>query len=100
MEKVSLRNRWVGALFRQLVFRYLTRLQMIQFVIVFLHAFQTLYYDCNYPRIIPKVKLFILNFLNLKSSSFQLQTLNMVIFFVLFGNYYFYAYINKNKKYQ
>ena len=39
-----------------LLFRYLTRMQMIQFVIVFLHALQTLYYDCNYPRIIPKVR--------------------------------------------
>ena len=39
-----------------LLFRYLTRMQMIQFVIVFLHALQTLHYDCNYPRIIPKVR--------------------------------------------
>ena len=82
-----------------LLFRYLTRMQMIQFVIVFLHALQTLYYDCNYPRIIPKVRLLNGIFI-IKSSQFQLQTLNMVIFFVLFGNYYFYAYINKKKKYQ
>ena len=80
----------------QVLFRYLTRMQMIQFVIVFLHALQTLYYDCSYPRIIPKV----IYYYSRASSqiSFQLMTLNMLIFFVLFGNYYFYAYISKNKK--
>jgi len=61
--------------------KYLTRMQMTQFVLVFLHSIQTLYYDCNYPKIIAK-----------------LMILNMVIFFVLFGNYYFYAYIKKKNK--
>ena len=36
-------------------FRYLTRMQMLQFVLVFLHSLQTLYYDCNYPKIVAKV---------------------------------------------
>ena len=36
--------------------KYLTRMQMIQFVLVFLHSIQTLYYDCNYPKIIAKVR--------------------------------------------
>ena len=35
--------------------RYLTSLQMIQFVCVFLHAVQPLYLDCDYPKLVPKV---------------------------------------------
>ncbi|KAF4525557.1 hypothetical protein B566_EDAN015114 [Ephemera danica] len=30
--------------------KYLTALQMVQFVCVFIHAFQLLFTDCNYPR--------------------------------------------------
>ena len=35
--------------------RYLTRMQMVQFVLVFLHSVQTLYFDCNYPKVVAKV---------------------------------------------
>ena len=37
------------------MFRYLTRMQMAQFVLVFLHSVQTLYFDCNYPKVVAKV---------------------------------------------
>ena len=46
------------------LYRYLTRLQMLQFVCVFLHALQPLYYDCDYPRIIPKVSSSLLSWNN------------------------------------
>ena len=35
--------------------RYLTRLQMIQFVCVFFHALLPLVFDCGYPKIVPLV---------------------------------------------
>ena len=38
-----------------ILLRYLTRLQMIQFVCVFIHALLPLYFDCGYPKIMPKV---------------------------------------------
>ena len=28
---------------------------MVQFVLVFLHSVQTLYFDCNYPKVVAKV---------------------------------------------
>ena len=28
---------------------------MAQFVLVFLHSVQTLYFDCNYPKVVAKV---------------------------------------------
>ena len=34
-------------------------MQMLQFVLVFLHSIQTLYYDCNYPRVVAKVCYFV-----------------------------------------
>jgi len=30
--------------------KYLTALQMVQFILVFVHAFQLLFIDCNYPK--------------------------------------------------
>ena len=30
-------------------------MQMAQFVLVFLHSVQTLYFDCNYPKVVAKV---------------------------------------------
>ena len=36
--------------------RYLTRLQMIQFVCVFFHALLPLLFDCGYPKIVPLVR--------------------------------------------
>jgi hypothetical protein len=32
--------------------KYITTLQMVQFVIVFLHSSQLLIYECNYPKFI------------------------------------------------
>lgn len=56
--------------------RYLTRLQMLQFVCVFLHALQPLFYTCDYPSFVPKVII-----------------ANAAAFFILFANFYFFAYI-------
>ena len=36
--------------------RYLTRLQMVQFVCVFFHALLPLVLDCGYPKIVPLVR--------------------------------------------
>lgn len=61
--------------------RYLTRLQMVQFVCVFIHALLPLLFDCGYPEIMPKILL-----------------ANAAVFFILFANFYFFAYINKKSK--
>jgi len=61
--------------------RYLTRLQMLQFVCVFLHALQPLYFTCDYPRLVPKVII-----------------ANAAAFFILFANFYFFAYINSSRR--
>jgi len=31
--------------------RYLTVLQMVQFILIFIHSFQLLFRDCNFPRV-------------------------------------------------
>ena len=43
--------------------RYLTRLQMIQFVCVFFHALLPLVFDCGYPKIVPLVCFTFIYFL-------------------------------------
>jgi len=58
--------------------KYLTTLQLLQFVCVFLHALLPLYFQCDYPKIMPLVVI-----------------ANAVIFFTLFANFYFFAYIRK-----
>jgi len=58
--------------------KYLTRLQMIQFVCVFIHALLPLSFDCGYPKIMPKILI-----------------ANAAVFFILFSNFYFFAYIKK-----
>jgi len=61
--------------------RYLTRLQMFQFILVFIHGLLPMYYDCGYPKIMPTVIVG-----------------NATIFFILFANFYFFAYVNNKKK--
>jgi len=61
--------------------KYLTRLQMIQFVCIFIHALLPLYFDCDYPKYMPKVLI-----------------ANSFAFFILFANFYFFAYINRKPK--
>ena len=39
--------------------RYLTTLQMAQFVLVFFHALLPLYFTCDYPVIVAKVEEFL-----------------------------------------
>ncbi|XP_067008093.2 very long chain fatty acid elongase AAEL008004 [Anabrus simplex] len=58
--------------------KYLTTLQMIQFVIVFLHNAQLLVYECNYPKTIV-----------------VLLTINALYFLYLFGAFYYRTYVLK-----
>nr|KAF7433888.1 hypothetical protein H0235_002079 [Vespula pensylvanica] len=55
--------------------KYLTSLQMIQFVLVMIHAFQLLFVDCNYP------KAFV-----------WLIGVHAIIFYFLFRDFYIEAY--------
>ncbi|KAL1506188.1 hypothetical protein ABEB36_005595 [Hypothenemus hampei] len=60
--------------------KHLTTLQLVQFMIVFVHASQLLYNDCGYPRFMG-----------------PLMICNSVIFFGLFSNFYYQTFI-RNKK--
>ncbi|KAG5318223.1 ELVL1 protein, partial [Pseudoatta argentina] len=61
--------------------KYLTTLQMIQFVLVMIHAFQLLFIDCNYP------KAFV-----------WFIGMHAIMFYFLFRNFYNEAYNKKNLK--
>lgn len=61
--------------------KYLTTLQIVQFVCVFCHGLLPLYFVCDYPQIMPKVLV-----------------ANAVVFFILFANFYFFAYMNRKPK--
>lgn len=61
--------------------KYLTTIQMIQFVLVMLHAFQLLFIDCNYP------KAFV-----------WWIGLHAVMFYFLFSNFYKQTYSKKGEK--
>lgn len=58
--------------------KYLTALQMIQFVLVFFHAFQLLFIDCDYPR-----------------AFVWWIGMHAVLFYYLFSDFYKQAYIKK-----
>lgn len=60
--------------------KYLTTIQMIQFVLVMVHAFQLLFIDCNYP------KAFV-----------WWIGLHAVMFYFLFSNFYKQTYVRKEK---
>lgn len=61
--------------------KYLTVLQMVQFVLVMVHAFQLLFRnDCNYP-------IYFAYFIGAHA----------VLFYFLFSNFYKQAYTNKKK---
>ena len=88
--------------------RYLTRLQMVQFVCVFFHALLPLVLDCGYPKIVPLVRhFFLIKFISVfkfsqsanLSFEFYAQAMcaNAVAFFVLFANFYFFAYVKKHQ---
>ncbi|XP_047102945.1 elongation of very long chain fatty acids protein AAEL008004 [Schistocerca piceifrons] len=61
--------------------KYLTTLQMVQFVIVFLHNIQLLIYDCNYPKAIV-----------------VLLGVNALYFLYLFGSFYRRTYKKQQKQ--
>ncbi|KAL2725042.1 elongation of very long chain fatty acids protein AAEL008004-like [Vespula squamosa] len=61
--------------------KYLTSLQMIQFVLVMIHAFQLLFVDCNYP------KAFV-----------WLIGMHAVMFYFLFRDFYIEAYKKRKSK--
>lgn len=60
--------------------KYLTALQMVQFVLVFIHAFQLLFIDCDYPR-----------------AFVWWIGMHAVLFYYLFSDFYKQAYIKKAK---
>ena len=62
-------------------FRYLTKLQMGQFVTFFIHACFPLFIECDFPKIFSYVILF-----------------HGAMFFVLFANFYIQSYIKKEKR--
>jgi len=61
--------------------RYLTKLQMGQFVTFFIHACFPLFIECDFPKIFSYVILF-----------------HGAMFFVLFANFYIQSYIKKGKR--
>lgn len=62
--------------------KYLTTFQMIQFVCVFFHAIQLIFYNpCNYPMIFVYIVMFM-----------------AAMFLTLFAGFYRNAYNNSNKK--
>jgi len=61
--------------------KYLTTLQMVQFVLIMVHAFQLLFIDCNYPR-----------------AFVWFIGMHAVMFFFLFKDFYNQAYSKKEKK--
>jgi len=61
---------------------HITKMQMIQFVLIFIHEFQLFYKnDCDYP-------MGLAYFIAAQS----------VLFFILFANFYLNAYLSKQKK--
>jgi len=60
--------------------KYLTTMQMVQFVIVFLHTVQLFFIDCNFPIIIAYAMCF-----------------NSIMFMTLFTNFYIQAYIKRRR---
>ncbi|GBP25757.1 Elongation of very long chain fatty acids protein AAEL008004 [Eumeta japonica] len=60
--------------------KYLTVLQMVQFVLVFLHAFQLLFIECDYPR-----------------AFVWWIGMHAVLFYYLFSDFYKQAYIKKTR---
>lgn len=60
--------------------RYLTRMQLVQFVLVFLHNLQMFFNGCNYPRLIV-----------------VLLTLNSLIFMWMFGMFYYESYVKDQR---
>lgn len=60
--------------------KYLTALQMVQFICVFIHAFQLLFIECNYP----------------KAFVFWIG-MHAVMFYFLFSDFYKQAYIKKQR---
>nr|CAH7747780.1 unnamed protein product [Callosobruchus chinensis] len=61
--------------------KYLTALQMVQFILVMVHAFQLLFIDCDYP------KAFV-----------WWIGMHAVMFYFLFSNFYKQTYHKKDKK--
>ncbi|XP_031349785.1 elongation of very long chain fatty acids protein AAEL008004-like isoform X2 [Photinus pyralis] len=61
--------------------KYLTTLQMVQFVLIMVHAFQLLFIDCNYPR-----------------GFVWFIGMHAVMFFFLFKDFYNQAYNRREKR--
>jgi len=61
--------------------KYLTFIQMLQFIVIFFHGLLLLKYDCGFP----------------KFYSYELMAIT-TLFFGLFGNYFYHTYVFKDKK--
>ena len=61
--------------------KYLTKLQMVQFVVFIVHALQPLFIDCGYPKVYAWIIM-----------------AHGVLFFVLFAQFYVQAYREKSNK--
>ena len=87
--------------------RYLTRLQMAQFVIFFAHAMQPLFIECDYPKV-PLVMIMmimttkmIMIWQDSSTNFFQIYCWIIlghgVLYFCLFSNFYSKSYLSKNR---
>ncbi|XP_052130767.1 elongation of very long chain fatty acids protein AAEL008004-like [Frankliniella occidentalis] len=61
--------------------KYLTKTQLAQFVMVFIHSLQAIYYDCGYPKFIAALLL-----------------VHSTIFFALFYDFYLTAYRTNERR--
>lgn len=62
--------------------RHMTNLQMVQFILIFAHGVQLLFYDdCDFPK---EFGYFIAS--------------HALLFFILFSQFYFFEYLRKDKK--
>ena len=80
--------------------RYLTRLQMAQFVIFFAHAMQPLFIECDYPKV-PLVIFMIMIWQDSSTNFFQIYCWIIlghgVLYFCLFSNFYSKSYLSKKR---
>ena len=87
--------------------RYLTRLQMAQFVIFFAHAMQPLFIECDYPKVAMVIFMMIMTtkmimiWQDSSTNFFQIYCWIIlghgVLYFCLFSNFYSKSYLSKKR---
>ncbi|KAK9871693.1 hypothetical protein WA026_014143 [Henosepilachna vigintioctopunctata] len=72
----------MGAQYQKYIWwkKYITSLQLVQFVFTFLHSIQVLFYDCGYPK-----------------SALLITLPNSLLFYFMFSDFYKQSYNRKNK---